>query len=565
LNDVPIAPSNSVRGKSRAVPLIILAAVGACIFIAAAGWLHYSAAAKLNESRDWIEHSQTVVSNLQTESQRIDRIESALRLYRLTHSEDDLRVAETNQVALESGALHLVELVADNPRQSAEVQKLQGCSSDLVKTFGDPTLSSVAVSTSLLQCRQVLGILQEVERELLSQRTDESKLNATRNIVLSISFTAISIFVILALFGFLLRDAKRRKQYEERLSETNDKLANTIRALERQAKESALLTGVRDELQLCVKPMQAHECAVRYFEQLLPGTSGSLSLINNSRHIVETAASWGSSILMTDGFPIESCCGLRSGRMRWRKPAQSEVDCTHFDGSAPAYYLCIPLAAYGDTLGFIYVECTSPGMAAMVDAHMGPLQELVELSSIAIAGLNLRNRLENQSIKDGLTNLFNRRFMEIALDREIRRAERHQKQVAVLMLDVDHFKQFNDTYGHEAGDTVLREVADTLRQSVPAEGVVCRFGGEEFVAILPELSMDAGLALAELLRQRVSEIRVRSRGESLREITISIGVAVYPQNAESLEELLRVADRALYEAKHQGRNRVIAAESILLA
>jgi diguanylate cyclase (GGDEF)-like protein len=155
--------------------------------------------------------------------------------------------------------------------------------------------------------------------------------------------------------------------------------------------------------------------------------------------------------------------------------------------------------------------------------------------------------------------------MEIALDREIRRAERHQKQVAVLMLDVDHFKQFNDTYGHEAGDTVLREVADTLRQSVPAEGVVCRFGGEEFVAILPELSMDAGLALAELLRQRVSEIRVRSRGESLREITISIGVAVYPQNAESLEELLRVADRALYEAKHQGRNRVIAAESILLA
>jgi diguanylate cyclase (GGDEF)-like protein len=262
---------------------------------------------------------------------------------------------------------------------------------------------------------------------------------------------------------------------------------------------------------------------------------------------------------------VENCCGLRSGRMRWRKPQQSEVDCTHFNGPPPEFYLCIPLAAYGDTLGFVYIEAVSPGMVAMVDAYMGPLQELVELSSIAIAGLNLRNRLENQSIRDGLTNLFNRHFMEIALDREIRRATRQQKPVAVLMLDVDHFKQFNDTYGHEAGDTVLREVAETLRQSAPAEGIVCRYGGEEFVAILPEMKMESALTLAEMLRHRVSEIRVRNRGESLREVTISIGVAVFPQHGETLEELLRMADRALYEAKNQGRNRVVPAESVLLA
>jgi diguanylate cyclase (GGDEF)-like protein len=130
---------------------------------------------------------------------------------------------------------------------------------------------------------------------------------------------------------------------------------------------------------------------------------------------------------------------------------------------------------------------------------------------------------------------------------------------------VDHFKQFNDTYGHEAGDTVLREVAETLRQSSPTEGIVCRYGGEEFVTILPEMTMDSALVLAELLRHRVSEIRVRSRGESLREVTISIGAAAFPQHGETLEELLRMADRALYEAKHQGRNRVVPAESVLLA
>jgi diguanylate cyclase (GGDEF)-like protein len=545
--------------------LLILAAFGACLFIAAAGWLHYSAAAKLNESRDWIEHSQSVVSTLQMQSQRLDRIESSLRLFQLTRSEGDLRAAESNEVAFESGALLLSAMVADNPSQSAEAKKLQGCSAPLGNLFSNPSTQGAQIINALLQCRESVGALQEVERELLNKRTDESRQNATRNIILSIGFTAVSIAVILALFGFLLRDAARRKKYEQQLSEANDKLASTIRALERQARESALLTGVRDELQLCVKPSQAQQCAVRYFEQLLPGTSGSLSLINNSRHLVETASSWGSSVRMMDGFPVENCCGLRSGRMRWRKPQQSEVDCAHFNGAPPDYYLCIPLAAYGDTLGFVYIECVSQGMVAMVDAHMGPLQELVELASIAIAGLNLRNRLENQSIRDGLTNLFNRHFMEIALDREIRRATRQQKPVAVLMLDVDHFKQFNDTYGHEAGDTVLREVAETLRQSSPTEGIVCRYGGEEFVTILPEMTMDSALVLAELLRHRVSEIRVRSRGESLREVTISIGAAAFPQHGETLEELLRMADRALYEAKHQGRNRVVPAESVLLA
>jgi diguanylate cyclase (GGDEF)-like protein len=562
---VPLAPTNPVPGKSRAIPLLVLAALGACLFIASAGWLDFSAAQRLSTSRDWIEHTQTVLATLQAESQRADRIESAIRLYQLTNDENNFHTAQSSQVAFNSGVLRLTQLVEDNPRQTAEAVRLQTCSNSLDSTVANLTSQKDPALSALLQCRQVLGVMQELEHELLDQRTAESKLNSARNLILSVGFTGLSIAVILALFGFLLRDATRRKGYETRLAEANEKLAGTIRALERQARESALLTGVRDELQLCVKPTQAQMCAVRYFEQLLPGTSGSLSLINNSRHIIETAAAWGTSIRMMDGFPVENCCGLRSGRMRWRRPQQSEVDCTHFNGAAPEYYLCIPLAAYGDTLGFVYIECLSPGMAAMVDAYMGPLQELVELSSIAIAGLNLRNRLENQSIRDGLTNLFNRHFMEIALDREIRRAERQQKQVAVLMLDVDHFKQFNDTYGHEAGDNVLREVADALRESAPAEGIVCRFGGEEFVAILPEMTLEGAIVLAEALRRTVSEIRIRNRGESLREITISIGVAVYPQHAESLEELLRVADRALYEAKHQGRNRVIPAESILLA
>jgi diguanylate cyclase (GGDEF)-like protein len=150
--------------------------------------------------------------------------------------------------------------------------------------------------------------------------------------------------------------------------------------------------------------------------------------------------------------------------------------------------------------------------------------------------------------------------MEIALDRELRRAVRHQKPLAVLMLDIDHFKQLNDTYGHEAGDVVLREVAGVMRQAVRSEDTVCRYGGEEFVAILPELGTEDALSRAESIRHMVSELRIYHRGQALREVTISIGVAVYPNNGDSLDQLLSLSDRALYEAKHLGRNRVVLAE-----
>jgi diguanylate cyclase (GGDEF)-like protein len=185
---------------------------------------------------------------------------------------------------------------------------------------------------------------------------------------------------------------------------------------------------------------------------------------------------------------------------------------------------------------------------------------LAEMAALAIAGLRLRHKLESQSIRDGMTGLFNRSFMEVALDRELQRADRQGKPVALMMVDVDHFKQFNDSFGHEAGDVVLREVADCLQSIVRGEDIVCRYGGEEFALILPEMGARAALERAEALRKGVGELTVRYRGEALRQVTISVGVAMYPERAGSSEDLLRNADRALYTAKRRGRNRVVEAE-----
>ena len=542
--------------------MLILATIGAVLCVSIAGWLLYGSARRLSESRDWLEHSQSVLSDIQQQTQRLDRIEAALQLYLLTRDDNTLRSVHGTVVAFYSGTLHLQQEVTDNPAQLARAQDVEKQASLLVKTVDSFTTTSPFPSQQLFAFREVLGIMQTAERDLLAKRTEASKSNASRSLLISISFTGLSLIVILVLFGFLLRDALHRRRYEEQLSEANEKLAGTIRALERQARESDLLTAARDELQLCMNADQAQQSTARYLAQLLPGTSGGICLINDSRHLVDVDATWNGTTALLDGFSPDACCGLRSGRMRWRRPGQSEVHCEHFAGKPAENYICLPLVAHGDTLGMVYVECGSAGIAAMVDANLRALQQMVELASIRIAGLNLSTILEHQSIRDSLTNLFNRRFMEIALDRELRRAIRHQKPLAVLMLDIDHFKQLNDTYGHEAGDVVLREVAAVMRQAVRGEDTICRYGGEEFVAILPELCVDDALARAESIRHLVSELRLYHRGESLREITISIGIAVYPQNGESLDQLLSLADRALYEAKHMGRNRVVLAEHV---
>ncbi|MBV8438171.1 MAG: diguanylate cyclase [Silvibacterium sp.] len=542
--------------------MLIMATIGASICVSMAGWRLYGSARQLSESREWLEHSQSVLFDLQQQSQRLDRIEANLQLYQLTRDDNDLRNGHSTVVSLYSGALHLQQEVADNPAQLSRAQNLEKQASLLVRTVDSFTTSSPFPSQQLFANRELLGVMQAAERELLATRTEAAKASASRSLLISVSFTGLSLIVILVLFGFLLRDALHRRRYEEQLSEANEKLGGTIRALERQARESDLLTAARDELQLCMNADQAQRSAARYLSQLLPGTSGGICLINDSRKLIEVDAIWNGTTALLDAFAPDACCGLRSGRMRWRRPGQSEVHCEHFAGKTPENYLCLPLVAHGETLGMVYVECCSAGIAAMVDANLRSLQQMVELASIRIAGLNLSTILEHQSIRDSLTNVFNRRFMEIALDRELRRAIRHQRPLAVLMLDIDHFKQLNDTYGHEAGDAVLREVAAIMRRAVRSEDTVCRYGGEEFVAILPELAIDDALARAESIRQLVSELRLYHHGESLREITISIGIAIYPQNGKSPDQLLSLADRALYEAKHLGRNRVVLAEQL---
>jgi diguanylate cyclase (GGDEF)-like protein len=545
--------------------LVILAAVGAILFICASAFLVYNNTQQLITSRDWRDHSQEVLNTLQLSSQRLDRIELASRLYLIDKDRNDLAMVQSNAIALDSGLTHLEELVKDNAAQASRARSMDRYVADLRQMVNNAQPPLLDPLQDILGCRGVISKMQEAERTLLAQRTEESRQSTYRSLLAGAVFLAISLAMVMTLFAFLLRDARRRQKTERQISQTNMQLESTVATLRQRASEATLLMAAREEMQLCTGPAQAHEATVRYCRQLAPSTCSALLMINNSRQMVEIVAVSEGDTRILDGFPLDACCGLRSGRLRWRKPGQSEVHCGHFLGISPESYLCIPLAAHGDTLGVLYIECPTPQAASEVDNHLESLQQLAEMASMSIASLNLRSRLEHQSIRDGLTNLFNRHFMEISLDREVRRAARNHTELAILMIDVDHFKKFNDSYGHEAGDSILREVAEIFRQSVRAEDIICRYGGEEFVIILPETSSALAIERAEAIRWSVSQMRVRFRTEALREITVSVGVAICPGCGSTLEEILRSADRALYAAKHAGRNQIMMAESLIAA
>ena len=168
----------------------------------------------------------------------------------------------------------------------------------------------------------------------------------------------------------------------------------------------------------------------------------------------------------------------------------------------------------------------------------------------------LQSKLREQAIRDALTNVFNRRYLEETLERELARAERESYPLCLIMMDLDYFKDVNDTYGHEAGDVVLKALAETVMRQSRHGDFVCRYGGEEFVLVMPNIGIETARQRAEELHQIVNSLNIPYGNFNLT-TTISMGVAAYPEHGKSKEELLRAADRAMYIAKNTGRNRVV--------
>jgi diguanylate cyclase (GGDEF)-like protein/PAS domain S-box-containing protein len=327
--------------------------------------------------------------------------------------------------------------------------------------------------------------------------------------------------------------------------------------LKKRSDRATMLAKMGELLQSCVSREEVIAAALGFAPKIFPAARGAVVLLNSSRNLAEVTGSWGECQLPKLEFESPECWALRTGHPHLVEAGDTTARCAHA-GCVECSYLCVPILAQGETLGVLHFQ-----MAADE-----PLPEAVGMSfkttfagqvGLSMANIKLRDALRVQSVRDALTGLYNRRYLEETLERELRRSARAKQTLGILMIDLDHFKKFNDSFGHDAGDAVLRETAVSLTKGVRAEDFVCRFGGEEFVVILPTADLEASLMRAERLRLKVRELSIVHQGKSMGMITISVGVGAFPAHGTSSKELMAAADAALYEAKHRGRDQVVAA------
>jgi diguanylate cyclase (GGDEF)-like protein len=355
----------------------------------------------------------------------------------------------------------------------------------------------------------------------------------------------------------LLHEIADSEWAESALEQANTKLKEQMKEIERRNSEIIVLYEMGHLLQSCLTAEEVYNVFKQSAQKLFPFESGALYIFSSSRNILESVAIWGEGLLGERVFMPDDCWALRRGQVHIVDDHNSGLHCKHVGKSAQTPYVCAPMTAQSETLGILYLQSSTE--EALPESKKRLALTMAEHVALSLSNLKLRDILRNQAIRDPLTGLFNRRYMEESLDRELSRARRHKVSVGVIMLDLDNFKRFNDTFGHEAGDTILRELGIFLKQSIRAEDIACRYGGEEFTIILSGASSADTQNRAEYLRQNVKYLKVRHHGELLGEISLSLGVAAFPDHGATVEAVLRAADAVLYRAKKEGRDRVVVA------
>jgi diguanylate cyclase (GGDEF)-like protein/PAS domain S-box-containing protein len=354
----------------------------------------------------------------------------------------------------------------------------------------------------------------------------------------------------------IARDITQRKQAEEALRESLEKL-------ERRTRQLRLLAEMGDLLQASSIPADAYAVAARFAQTLIPATSGALFVYSAPTKDLQVVSRWGEVQPDEHDFLApDKCWGLRTGRAHFVEDSDTNLLCRHLPDPPPTCYLCAPMIAHGETLGLLHLRLSRPQQASSGEAppesveFPWPATSIAEQLALAVANMKLREALRSQSIRDPLTGWFNRRYMEETLEREISRAARNKHPLAVIMLDVDNFKQFNDSFGHEAGDVALQTLCETLKSHVRSEDVACRYGGDEFVLVLPDTSPELARQRAEELRSAAAHMDLQYQGRLLAPMALSLGIAIFPASGRTLKDLLRASDTALFRAKGEGGDRV---------
>ncbi|MCD0247002.1 GGDEF domain-containing protein [Xanthomonas melonis] len=557
-------PSSFASRRRNRLALIF----SALIFVAIGIGIFVGARRSLSDAA-LVSHTHEVIGRVDEIQARLLDAESAQRGFLLTGNEAYLLDYQTSVERLPILLDNLRRLIVDNPAQEQHLDRLQTLVQtrlqqiqrvlDVYAQSGlEPARANIrqtAFRTTSAIREQALTMVQR-EQELLAQRAESSRQSATLLLVLALAGIPFGLLVVGAVNALLMRELRHRAQAERLAAQANRELGDSVAALQRSTADLNLLSRYTGLLQSCVSAEEALDVTSRTLASLLPGIAGSVYLLRASQDRAEAISHWGEPLVQSAPHLLpEQCWALRRGQPHAVDDLRRDAPCAHIeapDTAMPVATACLPMSAQGTQLGFLFLSTPGPGPMPRLEIAEAAAEQL----SLALSNLRLRESLRRQSIRDALTGLYNRRYLEESLSHELARCARRGLPLSVLMLDVDHFKQFNDSQGHAGGDLLLAAVGELLLTRLRAEDVACRYGGEEFTVILPETDGEEAMRVAEQIRAHVAALAVSDGQRALPRVTASIGVASFPVDGELGSSLIQKADAALYAAKRGGRNRV---------
>ena len=397
---------------------------------------------------------------------------------------------------------------------------------------------------------------------LLAERWKAANGELVTDIAISACLLAFSVRLALTQFH-QQREIAQRIAAQEKLMASHKKIGELLDDARRQTDEITRISELGSLLHACTSREEIFRLIPERLRRMFPGASGSIAMISVSKTRVESVAKWGAAAA-DPMFTLDQCWSLRRGTVHTHSGRLSDPRCSHLLGEGPS--VCIPLIANGQAIGTLSLqddETPNTAPAAEGDdtfarrCHVA--STVAEHIALAFANLSLRESLRLEAVHDPLTGLYNRRYMQEFLEHELHSARRKHRPLAVLMLDLDLFKRYNDNFGHAAGDQALVAVGEALQRSVRDEDIACRYGGDEFTLILPECSLAQATVRAEEIRQRLKHCFASLDGQAEDVLTVSVGIAAFDETTDRVDLLLKFADEALYQAKRAGRNRIVAA------
>ena len=354
------------------------------------------------------------------------------------------------------------------------------------------------------------------------------------------------------------RDITEIKQAEEELHNLNTELTHYVELLQRRNTEVMIVNEMGDMLQSCLIVEDAYAVIGDFIEKLFPHSTGGLYVFTHSRDLLELVTSWGKHSSLELVFNPDECWALRRNKIHQINSPKDRLQCKHVQNINAEVdffrYMCVPLIGPDMTLGLFYISSHTINES---NESRNLALTVAERAALTISNLSLQEKLHEETIRDPLTGIFNRRYMEKTLERELSRAVRHHGTLGILMIDVDDLKSTNDQYGHGAGDALLREIGMFLSTHTRNEDIVCRYGGDEFILVLNESNLEGSYKRAQKLQQGIKELQMHYSDVIFGDIQVSIGLACYPEHADNVDTLLECADNALYQAKSKGRDQVI--------